>query len=48
LVAGIVALAEDAKMRERLGRNARRFAESHLDKDKILTEFESKLQELVK
>lgn len=48
LAAGIVALAEDAEMRERLGRNARQYAESNLDKDKILTEFESKLQELVK
>jgi colanic acid biosynthesis glycosyl transferase WcaI len=48
LVAGIVELAGDARMRERLGRNARRYAESHLGRDKILTEFESKLQELVK
>jgi len=48
LVAGIVTLAENAKMREQLGQNARRYAESHLDKDKILTEFESRLQELVK
>jgi colanic acid biosynthesis glycosyl transferase WcaI len=48
LVAGIIALSEDVEMRERLGQSARRYAESHLDKGKILSEFESKLQELVK
>jgi colanic acid biosynthesis glycosyl transferase WcaI len=47
LTAAIVKLADDARMRERLGRNARRYAESHLDKDRILSDFESKLQELV-
>lgn len=46
LVVGVVTLAENAKMREQLGQNGRRYAESHLDK--ILTEFESRLQELVK
>ena len=47
LVAGIVALAEDAKTRQQLGWNARQYAEYYLDKDKILLEFERKLQELV-
>jgi colanic acid biosynthesis glycosyl transferase WcaI len=47
LVAGIVALSEDAETRERLGRNARRYAESYLRRDKILFEFESTLQDLV-
>jgi colanic acid biosynthesis glycosyl transferase WcaI len=47
LVAGIVTLSEDAETRERLGWNARRYAESYLRKEKILSEFESTLQELV-
>ena len=47
LVAGIVALAEDVERRERLGRNARRYAESYLRKDKILSAFENDLQDLV-
>jgi hypothetical protein len=47
LVAGVVVLAGNAKMREQLGQNARRYAESHLDEDKFLTEFESRLQEWV-
>ncbi len=47
LAAGIVALAEDAEMRERLGRNARRYAESYLNKDRILSDFESELRDLV-
>jgi colanic acid biosynthesis glycosyl transferase WcaI len=48
LMAAIVTLAEDARMRERLGRNARKYAEIHLDKDKILSGFEEKLRELAK
>jgi len=48
LVTAIVKLADDARVRERLGRNARRYAETYLDKDRILSEFEEKLQELVK
>jgi colanic acid biosynthesis glycosyl transferase WcaI len=48
LAVGISRLADDASMRERLGRNARRYAESYLDKEKVLSEFESKLQELLK
>jgi colanic acid biosynthesis glycosyl transferase WcaI len=47
LIAGIVELAKNAKMRERLGHNARRYAESHLDKEKILTQFEIEVRELV-
>lgn len=48
LVAGIATLAGDAGLRERLGHNARRYAEARLDKDKILTEFEDRLRGLVK
>lgn len=48
LASGIVALADDAGRRERLGRNARRYAESHLEKDLILSGFERRLRELVK
>lgn len=48
LVAALIMLSEDAQTRERLGRNGRRYAEDHLDKDKILTRFESKLLALVK
>jgi colanic acid biosynthesis glycosyl transferase WcaI len=47
VVASLVVLAEDSTMRERLGRNARRYAESHLDKEKILTLFETNMRELV-
>lgn len=46
LVESIIALTDHAETRERLGRNARRYAELYLDKEMILTEFESKLQEL--
>jgi colanic acid biosynthesis glycosyl transferase WcaI len=48
LASGIVALAEDAGMRERLGRNARRYAESYLKKDSILVGFEGRLRSLVR
>jgi colanic acid biosynthesis glycosyl transferase WcaI len=47
LVAGIVALSEDAETRGRLGRNARRYAESYLRRDKILSDFENTLRDLV-
>ena len=47
LVAGIVALAEDIQTRERLGRNARRYAQSYLRKYKILSDFENGLQDLI-
>jgi colanic acid biosynthesis glycosyl transferase WcaI len=47
LVAGIVALTEDVERRERLGRNARRYAETYLRKDKILSAFENDLQDLI-
>jgi colanic acid biosynthesis glycosyl transferase WcaI len=46
LVAAIVSLAEDATKRERLGKMARRYAETFLDKRKILHQFESKLRDL--
>jgi colanic acid biosynthesis glycosyl transferase WcaI len=46
LVTGIVSLAHDARMRERLGKNARRCAEYNLDKEKILAEFEEALLHL--
>ena len=48
LSAGIVALAEDRKLRERLGQNARRYAEVYLQKDRILLGFEAELQRLIK
>jgi colanic acid biosynthesis glycosyl transferase WcaI len=48
LASGIVTLAEDARMREQLGRNARRYAESYLKKDKILIAFENRLQNSVR
>jgi len=47
LVSGIIMLAENAGMRERLGRNARRYAESYLRKDNILLDFEARLENLV-
>jgi colanic acid biosynthesis glycosyl transferase WcaI len=46
LAEGIVVLADDARMRELLGSNARAYAESHLRQDKILATFESDLKEL--
>jgi colanic acid biosynthesis glycosyl transferase WcaI len=46
LAEGIVALANDAPMRERLGSNARAYAESYPHQDKILATFESNLKEL--
>ena len=46
LAKGIVVLAEDARMREHLGHNARKYAESYLHKDKILARLESNLKEL--
>lgn len=48
LVAAIVALADDVATRERLGNNARQYAEKSLSKDKILSDLENKLHELVK
>jgi colanic acid biosynthesis glycosyl transferase WcaI len=48
LASGIITLAEDAGMRERLGQNARRYAESYLKKDDILNDFEDKLKNLLR
>jgi colanic acid biosynthesis glycosyl transferase WcaI len=48
LLAGIIELADNAKMCEQLGQNARRYADSHLAKDKILSKFEDSLRELVR
>ena len=48
LVASVVALAEDATIRNRLGRNARLYAETYLDKERILMELETKLHQSVK
>ncbi len=48
LTASIVALADDAELRESLGRNARQYAESFLQKDRILSAFEAELQHLAK
>ena len=47
LTEAIVTLAGDERTRERLGQNARGYAEAHLDKDTILSGFEEKLRELV-
>jgi colanic acid biosynthesis glycosyl transferase WcaI len=47
LARAIGSLAKDLQMRERLARNARRYAEAHLDKEEILSSFERELQELV-
>lgn len=43
-----VALAEDPRKHERLGRNAWRYARCQLDKGRILSEFQNELRELVK
>jgi colanic acid biosynthesis glycosyl transferase WcaI len=48
LTAGILTLAGDAELRERLGRNARRYAELYLQKDQILSEFEAELRRLAR
>src|SRR5215210_1768706 len=48
LAASIVALARDAELRERLGRNAQQYAESFLKKDRILSRFEAELEQLIK
>jgi colanic acid biosynthesis glycosyl transferase WcaI len=48
LASAIVMLAQDAKMRERLGRNARQYAESYLKKEKILSNFERRLLNLLR
>jgi colanic acid biosynthesis glycosyl transferase WcaI len=47
LTASIVALAGDAELRERLGRNARGYADSYLQKDRILSRFEAELEQLI-
>jgi colanic acid biosynthesis glycosyl transferase WcaI len=47
LARGIEALADDAGMRESLGREARRYAEARLARDGILSGFEERLRELV-
>ena len=44
LAASIESLADDPESREQMGRNARRYAESHLDRDEILAEFEDVLR----
>lgn len=41
---GLRRLADDAPLRERLGKAARSYAEQHLDKDQVLTRFLEKLQ----
>jgi colanic acid biosynthesis glycosyl transferase WcaI len=46
LASSIVGLADDPSVRGRLGRNARRYAEAYLDKDKLLAEFENGLRQL--
>ena len=41
---GLCRLADDAPMREAMGRAARAYAEQHLDKERVLTNFLEKLQ----
>jgi colanic acid biosynthesis glycosyl transferase WcaI len=41
---GLRRLADDAPLRERLGKAARLYAEEHLDKERVLTGFLEKLQ----
>jgi colanic acid biosynthesis glycosyl transferase WcaI len=41
---GLRRLADDAALRERLGRAARAYAEQRLDKERVLTRFEEELQ----
>lgn len=48
LASAITALSEDAEGRDRLGRGARRYAESHLDKHTLLTKLEDRLREMAK
>jgi len=47
LIGAVIMLTKDARMRERMERNARRYAEAHLDKDKILSRFEGQLRAYV-
>jgi colanic acid biosynthesis glycosyl transferase WcaI len=47
LAASIAALADDVALRERLGKSARRYAELYLQKDQILSNFETELQRFV-
>lgn len=47
LAASVVELADNPGMRQRLGWNARRYAESYLDKGELLRDFENSLKELV-
>ncbi|MEW6638469.1 MAG: WcaI family glycosyltransferase, partial [Actinomycetota bacterium] len=47
LVRAIETLADDIGRREKMGQNARRYAEDRLDKDKILSRFEMRLRRLV-
>ena len=46
LTGAITRLADDAGMRQRLGENARDYAERHLDKHRILAGFEDELKKL--
>jgi colanic acid biosynthesis glycosyl transferase WcaI len=46
LVESIASLADDVELRERLGLSARRYAELYLQKDQILSSFETELRNL--
>lgn len=46
MVSAVITLADCAPERERLGRNARRYAEDYLDKERILYGFEAELRRL--
>jgi colanic acid biosynthesis glycosyl transferase WcaI len=47
LTRAIITLADNAWMRERLGRKARKYAEAYLGKEEILSKFEEELRGLV-
>jgi colanic acid biosynthesis glycosyl transferase WcaI len=47
LAEALLRLADDPARREQMGRNARAYAEQHLNRDVILTGFEQQLTELV-
>lgn len=47
IVQALKRLVQEPSLREEMGRNARKYAERHLDKDTILQDFEKKILELV-
>ena len=47
LVEAILRLAHDAQLRTRLGTEGRKYAETHLERDRVLSDFESSMVQLV-